>query len=74
MDASSQSEEGGPAAGDETQERLNNLEEAMAVQAATQAGAQATQAAAQAGIAAAVIAGAAGFVAGMLLGILVAKA
>ena len=61
-------------ASDETQERLKNLEEGMAVQAATQAGAQATQAAAQAGMAAAVIAGAGGLLAGMLLGALFAKA
>ena len=61
-------------ASDETQERLKNLEEGMAVQAATQAGAQATQAAAQAGLAAAVIAGAAGFIAGMLISVLVARA
>jgi hypothetical protein len=69
-----QSREGENVASDETQERLKNLEEGMAVQAATQAGAQATQAAAQAGMAAAVTAGAAGFIAGMLLGVLVAKA
>ena len=61
-------------ASDETQERLKNLEEGMAVQGATMAGAQATQAAAQAGMAAAVVAGAAGFIAGMLIGVLVARA
>ena len=61
-------------ASDETQERLKKLEEGMAVQAATQAGAAATQAAAQAGMAAAVVAGSAGFIAGMLLGVLIAKA
>jgi F0F1-type ATP synthase assembly protein I len=60
--------------GDDVQERLKTLEEGMAVQGATQAGAHATQAAAQAGMAAAVIAGAAGLVAGMLLGALFAKA
>ncbi len=59
---------------DETQERLKNLEEGLAVQGATQAGAQATQAAAQAGLAAAVAAGAVGLVAGMLLGALFARA
>ena len=53
-------------ASDETQERLKNLEEGMAVQAATTA-------AAQAGMAAAVVAGAAAFVAGMLLGALLAR-
>ena len=54
-------------------ERVQNLEKAMEVGAATTAGAQATQAAAGAGLAAAVIAGAAGFVAGMLLGVLLAN-
>ena len=57
-------------ASDETQERLKNLEEAMAVQTATQAGAQATQAAAQAGMAATMVAGAVALVAGMPLGFL----
>ena len=52
------------------QQRVENLEKAQEVQAATQAGAHATQAAAQAGMAAAVVAGAAGLIAGMLLGAL----
>ena len=60
--------------GDDLGQRVQDLEKAMEVQAATQAGAHATQAAAQAGMAAAVVAGAAGLVAGMLLGALFAKA
>jgi hypothetical protein len=56
------------------QERVEDLEKAQEVQAATDAGAHATQAAAQTGLAAAVVAGAAGLVAGMLLGVLLVKA
>ena len=59
--------------GDDLPKRVENLEKAQEVQAATTAGAHATQAAAQAGMAAAVVAGAAGLVAGMLLGILLAN-
>ena len=59
--------------GDDLGQRVENLEKAQEVHAATTAGAHATQAAAQAGMAAAVIAGAAGFVAGMLLGVLLAN-
>jgi NADH:ubiquinone oxidoreductase subunit F (NADH-binding) len=58
--------------GDDVQQRVQKLEEGMAVAEATQAGAQATQAAAQAGMAAAVMAGAGAFVAGMLLALLIA--
>jgi ElaB/YqjD/DUF883 family membrane-anchored ribosome-binding protein len=51
-------------------ERLNELEKAQAVEAASNAGAHATQAAAHAGTWAAIAAGAAGLVVGMLLGAL----
>jgi F0F1-type ATP synthase assembly protein I len=57
---------------DDVQQRVQKLEEGLAVAEATQAGAQATQAAAQAGMTAAVMAGAGGFVAGMLLALLIA--
>ncbi len=50
--------------------RLDELEKAQAVEAATNAGAHATQAAAHAGTWAAVAAGAAGLVLGMFLGAL----
>lgn len=50
--------------------RLDTLEKAQAVEAATNAGAHATQAAAHAGTWAAVAAGAAGLVVGMFLGAL----
>lgn len=50
--------------------RVENLEKAQEVAAATQAGAQATQAAAQAGMGAAIVAGAAGLVAGMVIALL----
>jgi hypothetical protein len=50
--------------------RLDELEKAQAVEAATNAGAHATQAAAHAGTWAAMAAGAAGLVLGMLLGAL----
>jgi hypothetical protein len=53
-------------------ERVQKLEEGLAVAEATQAGAQATQAAAQAGMAASVVAGASGLVVGMLLALLIA--
>jgi ElaB/YqjD/DUF883 family membrane-anchored ribosome-binding protein len=54
----------------DVQERLEQLEKAQAVEAATNAGAHATQAAAHAGTWAAMAAGAAGLVLGMLLGAL----
>ena len=56
--------------GDDVQQRVQDLEKAMEVQGAAQAGAHATQAAAMTGMAAAVAAGAAGVVIGMLLGAL----
>jgi hypothetical protein len=59
--------------GGDMQSRVENLDKAMAVAEATQAGAQATQAAATAGMGAAVVAGAAGLIAGMLLGVLLAN-
>ena len=49
-------------------QRVNELEKAQAVEAATNAGAHATQAAAHAGTWAAMAAGAVGLVVGMLLG------
>ena len=60
--------------GSDLGDRVENLEKAMEVQTATQAGAHATQAAAQAGLTGAVVSGSAGFVAGMLLGVLLARA
>ena len=60
--------------GEDLEQRVQNLEKGMEVQAAAQAGAQATQAAAQVGLASAVIAGSAGLVVGMLLGALFARA
>jgi ElaB/YqjD/DUF883 family membrane-anchored ribosome-binding protein len=54
----------------DVKERLDELEKAQAVEAASNAGAHATQAAAHAGTWAAVAAGAAGLVVGMLLGAL----
>jgi ElaB/YqjD/DUF883 family membrane-anchored ribosome-binding protein len=54
----------------DVKQRLDELEKAQAVEAATNAGAHATQAAAHAGTWAAVAAGAAGLVVGMLLGAL----
>jgi ElaB/YqjD/DUF883 family membrane-anchored ribosome-binding protein len=54
----------------DVQARLDELEKAQAVEAATNAGAHATQAAAHAGTWAAMAAGAAGLVVGMLLGAL----
>ena len=59
--------------GDDVQQRVQDLEKAMEVQGAAQAGAHATQAAAMTGMAAAVGAGAAGLVIGMLLGALFAR-
>jgi hypothetical protein len=59
---------------DDLATRVEQLEKAQEVQAATDAGAHATQAAAQAGMAAAVTAGAAGLVAGMLLATLLVRA
>ena len=53
--------------------RVDGLEKAQAVEAASNAGAHATQAAAHAGTWAAVAAGAAGLVVGMLLGALFAN-
>ena len=53
--------------------RIDELEKAQAVQAATAAGAHATQAAAHAGTWAAVAAGGAGLVVGMLLGALFSR-
>ena len=50
--------------GESTEERVQNLEKAQEVQAATMAGAEATQAAAQAGMMATWAAGSAGFIAG----------
>ena len=60
--------------GEDINSRVENLEKAQEVQAATQAGAHATQAAAMAGMSAAVIAGSAALVTGMLLGVLLARA
>ena len=54
----------------DVKQRLDELEKAQAVEAATNAGAHATQAAAHAGTWAAMAAGAAGLVVGMLLGAL----
>jgi hypothetical protein len=54
--------------GDDITTRVENLEKAQEVQAATQAGAQATQAAAFGGTWAAMIAGSVALVVGMLLG------
>jgi ElaB/YqjD/DUF883 family membrane-anchored ribosome-binding protein len=54
----------------DVQKRLDEIEKAQAVEAATNAGAHATQAAAHAGTWAAMAAGAAGLVVGMLLGAL----
>lgn len=51
--------------------RVETLEKAQQVAAATQAGAQATQAAASAGLAAAVVAGAAGLAGGMVIALLI---
>jgi len=59
--------------GDDLQERVQNLEKAQEVQAATAAGVDATQAAADAGMMATWVAGSAGFIAGMLLGVLLAR-
>jgi hypothetical protein len=56
----------------DVQQRVQKLEEGLAVSEATQAGAHATQAAAQAGMAASVVAGASGLVVGMLLAFLIA--
>jgi hypothetical protein len=57
----------------DVQQRVEQLEKAMAVAETAQAGAQATQAAAMAGMGAAVVAGAAGLVVGMLLGALLSN-
>ena len=54
-------------------DRVDELEKAQAVEAATNAGAHATQAAAHAGTWAAMVAGAAGLVVGMLLGALLSN-
>ena len=54
----------------DVKKRLDELEKAQAVEAASNAGAHATQAAAHAGTWAAVAAGAVGLVVGMLLGAL----
>jgi hypothetical protein len=55
-------------------ERVEALEKAQEVAAATQVGAQATQAAASAGLAAAVVAGAAGLAGGMVIALLIVVA
>ncbi|MFN2469577.1 MAG: hypothetical protein ABR583_01010 [Gaiellaceae bacterium] len=59
--------------GNDLDQRVSDLEKAVEVQAAAQAGAHATQAAATAGMGMTFAAGAAGLVAGMLLGIRLAN-
>jgi|tagenome__1003787_1003787.scaffolds.fasta_scaffold19314592_2 hypothetical protein len=53
--------------GDDIGKRVSDLEKALGVQAATQAGAHATQAATQAGTWSTMLAGGAGLVVGMFL-------